>query len=294
MDLEEAQLAKKRLVTAKLAVFVSMVLGVLKLGVAMLAGSAAVAADGIQSLACAIVALAVALALKIGERKADDEFPFGYGKAEYLVSVAAYAGLMGLGLFMAIGAIGLLFSGSNSAPGLISVPVSLISVGANYLMFQLCACAGSAVNSAGLLADAKQNRADMFSSIAVAIGVGLSQLGAAFYFCDALAAFVVSLLIMRDAAKSWWADLGVLMGRQIPAVQAKLVRRLAARVAGIEGIDFVRARRTGPGVWVDIGVRVAPERNISETQEVCGQVRGLLMRKLSWVQDVDVFPFSAR
>ena len=60
--------------------------------------------------------------------------------------------------------------GRSMPPRLFALPVALVSVLGNYLLWKLCRCAGHATDSAGLLANATQNRADMLSSAAVATG----------------------------------------------------------------------------------------------------------------------------
>ncbi|MHC4695795.1 MAG: cation transporter, partial [Planctomycetota bacterium] len=86
---------------AVLAIVGSVLLGVFKVSLGVLAQSASVTADGLESFAVAIGAIFVVAGLRFGQRPADSDFPYGYGRIEFLVSVLSYAGLFGLGLFMA-------------------------------------------------------------------------------------------------------------------------------------------------------------------------------------------------
>ncbi len=103
---EEPTLAQCNRCAHRVAVLViagSLFLGVFKVSLGIYSQSASVTADGLESFAVAISAILVWAGLKFGRRPADRTFPYGYGKVEFLVSVISYAGLVGLGLFMAIG-----------------------------------------------------------------------------------------------------------------------------------------------------------------------------------------------
>ncbi len=279
---------------AGLVIVGSLFLGVLKLSLGIFAQSASVTADGLESLAIGVSAVFVMAGLRFGRKPADYKFPYGYGKIEYLVAVVAYAGLFGLGLFMAIGSACLVVGGRFTGPGMIALPVAAISVIGTYLMYSVCRCAAKATGSAGLMANARQNLADTLTSAAVLISVALAQLGPSFYWCDSLGAGAVGLLIMKDAAGCWWSDLCVLVDTSLPGSKTSQIRAAALAVQGVKQSYFVKARRTGQRVWADLGVLVAPGCTISEAQRISTDTRAAVLHRLEWVEDVDVYVYPAR
>ncbi len=279
---------------AVLSIVVSLFLGVLKVSLGAFAQSASVVADGLESFAIAIGAIFVVAGLKFGRKPADRDFPYGYGRIEFLVSVVSYAGLFGLGLFMAIGSGLLLMDGRFSGPKLISLPVSAISVVATLLLYSALQCAGRSTGSAGLLAGAQQNLADTLTSVGVLISVALAQLGPSFYWCDSLGAGVVGLMIMKGAAGSWWLDIRVLMDTSLPQDRLRQIRAVVNGVEGVVWTSFVKARRTGQGVWVALGVQVPPERSIAKAQQVSTDARAAVLRRLNWVKEIDIYVYPAK
>lgn len=266
-------------------------LGVFKLAMASITSSAAIAVDGIQSLACALVGGIVAAGIRIGKKPADSRFPFGYGKAEFLVSILSYSGLFGLGIVMAVSTSTLLAVGRSSPPMILALPVALISIGANYYMFIACRCCGIKTQSPGLMADAGQNYADMISSCSVAVSVALCQIGPSFYFFDALAGLVAAVMIMIDAARAWWSDMQTLIDRPIPQEQVDRVQAAAARKQGVRGIRFARGRRSTKGVRVELGVELSAASSVCETQRIGETIRTDLLRRLGWIEDVVVYAY---
>jgi cation diffusion facilitator family transporter len=270
------------------------VLGLFKLVAAAITHSAAIGVDGVQSLACALVGGIIAAGIRVGRRPADTRFPLGYGKAEFLVSILSYSGLFGLGVVMASSACYLLAIGRSAPPMVLALPVALISAVANYWMYSACRCAGRATQSAGLMANAGQNQADMISSASVAVSVVLCQIGPSFYFFDALAALAAAVMIMIDAGRSWWSDMQVLIDGPVREDLLRGLQATAAQAEGVDGVRFARGRRTGRGVRVELGVEVASARTVSETQRIGAELRGDLLQRLRWVDEVEVYAFPGR
>lgn len=279
---------------AALAIVVSVLLGVLKVSLGLFAQSASVTADGLESFAVAIGAVFVVAGLRFGQRPADCKFPYGYGRIEFLVSVVSYAALFGLGLFMVIGSGLLLIDGRFSGPKLISLPVATISVLSTFVLYSVLQCAGKSTGSAGLLAGAQQNLADTLTSIAVLISVSLAQLGPSFYWCDSLGMGIVGLVIMKGASANWWSDIRVLLDASLPQDRLRQIRTVVSGVDGVMWTSFVKARRTGQGVWVDLGILVPPERSISNAQQISTDARAAVLRRLNWVKDIDIYVYPAK
>lgn len=277
----------------KTAVLVSMFLGVFKVAVGIFSQSIGVTVDGLQSFGCAIVGLFVFMAVKVGKRPKNAKHPYGYGKIEFLVSVASYAGLFGLGMVMLLASSLLLIEGRQSGPDFMGLPVSIVSILVNYLIFKALSCAAKQTGSAGIAANAKQNGADMLSSFAVALGVGLAQLGPNFYFFDALAALVVSLLIMKDAALCWLSDIQVLIDRQIAPSKLSQIKNAVKGLPGIVAVKTIKARKIGTGIWVDMSMSVSSKATVSDAEQISKEAKNSVLRKLNWVEGVDVFLSSA-
>ncbi|MHC4697749.1 MAG: cation diffusion facilitator family transporter, partial [Planctomycetota bacterium] len=172
--------------------------------------------------------------------------------------------------------------------------VAAISVLSTFLLYSSLQCAGKSTGSAGLLAGAQQNLADTLTSSVVLISVALAQLGPAFHWCDSLGMGIVGLVIMKDAAASWWSDIRVLMDTSLPQDRLRQIRAAVSAVDGVMWTSFVKARRTGQGVWVDLGVLVPPERSISKAQQISTDARAAVLRRLSWVKDIDIYVYPTK
>jgi len=277
--------------TASASIWVNAGLGVFKFVTGSLARSAGVAVDGVQSLACAAVAGLVVAARRLSGKPATRGYPYGYRKAEFLVAVASFAGLFGLGVFMLVSSIVLLKAGRSAPPHPIAIPVSLISVFSNRMLADACECAGRVTRSAGLTANAGQNRADMVSSCAVALGTALSQIGPSFYFCDSLSAVLAALLILRESAVGWWEHMQVLLDRPLTDAARARVAAIAESVDGVAAARFVETTQMGERTAIDLGIDLPEAATVGDADRIGSEIRQRIMIQLAWVGRVDVYPY---
>jgi cation diffusion facilitator family transporter len=271
---------------------VNLVLGAFKVAVGYLAKSVAVGADGLQSLTCALVALLVAQSMKLGRRRPDARFPYGYGKAEFVVSFFSQTFLCGLGLFMLVSAGYLLTSGRADIPHPIALPVAFLSVVANRMLYQACGCAAKRTNSVALAANADQNRADMLSSCAVVLGVAIATAFPSLAIFDTLAAGTVALLIVVDALRAWIKDARILADGALPGLLRRRVQRMVRGTSGVVAVKFIDARHLGQGYWLDIGVGVAPDWSVSDADHLATRLRADLLRSVQAIEGVEVYAYA--
>ena len=141
-----------------------------KIVVGVLGGSSALIADGIHSFTDVIGTSAILISRRISDRPADEDHPFGHGKAEFMGSVFIYVVLLFLSVGIFIGGVFVIISGNIAEPRIVTILAAAISVFYNVLMFRLGSCAGSKNNSPALMANAFENRTDAISSVACVLG----------------------------------------------------------------------------------------------------------------------------
>ena len=112
----------------------------------------------------------------------------------------------------------------------------------------------AATSSEALEADALHFSSDMWSSIAVLIGLGGVALG--YPWADAAAALVVAVFICIAGWRLGRRTIDTLTDTA-PAGVSERVAAIARAVPGVVGVDRVRARPAGAVLFVDLGVGVS-------------------------------------
>ena len=233
--------------------------------------STALVADAIHSAADFIAAVLLLLGLKMAAKPADEEYPYGYGKVEFLVAVAIYTSLMIAGIVILIDAVSSIIHFENVKPSPIAIWGAVISIIVNEMMYRQSICAGSQVNSPSMIANAWEKRTDVLASIAVLVGIVGANLG--FHFLDPLMAILVAFYIMKFSVEMIFIAFNGLLDQALVPEVVQGIRDNATAIEGVRGIAQIRSREIGQNVWIDLEVIVDGNFEISRANRIKNEVR---------------------
>ncbi len=266
--------------------WVNLGLFVVKCLFALASHSKSLLADGFESLANFIITIVVLVSLRLAARGADERFPYGYGKVEFLASgIVNMALMMGALAFVVVSLGEMTVAGDEGPPGLVAVVAALISIVANQLAFGYGRCAGEKLGSPAILANAMVNRADVWTSVAVIAAVvganlGLSKL-------DHAAAILIGVLIVKVTLDGVRNAVKGLMDVSVRSEETH-IRNLAEDVEGVERIENIRARLVGRKLWVDMKVCVPGDLPLGRGLKTAGRIRDVIRKKMENVSEVSV------
>ena len=253
-----------------------------------LSGSVGLIADGAQAVFCLITSAVISYSIPLSKKQSDAKFPFGYGKLELVVAFAVYSILCGLGLFVSISSVGVMFTRSGGGPGLIGLPFALAAVLITYMQYRYNHCAGNKLSSWGLTANAQNAKADMLTSVAVSMGILLSQMGPGFAIFDALAALVVGLVILKDSVTLWLSHFKFILDKVPEPGYLEKVRTVVAEV--FPGpVQFLKPKRTGQKFWMGVGLEMPESASIQDLENIQRDIKAQLLAKVEWIEEVEFF-----
>ena len=177
-----------------LSVAVNCVLGVAKIIVGWLVGSAALVADGVHSFSDLVTDGFVLAASHYGHQGPDHDHHYGHGRIETLATL-----FLGSVLIFVAGAIvwssaeRLIAAADIPPPGYWAILLTVLALLAKEWLFHLTRRVAQRIGSKMLEANAWHHRSDVFSTGVVLIALLGSQFGAT--WIDTLAAVVVGLLV---------------------------------------------------------------------------------------------------
>jgi len=266
--------------------FGNSILALFKVFVGMISGSKGLVADGMHSASDVIATIMVLISLGIAGRKDDDTHPWGHGKVEFVGALMVYAILLALSVFLFIDAVEIILKGNMKPPHIVSFVAAAVSIIANYILSGYGFCAGKHLNSPAMIANANENRADMLSSIAVVFGIIGANLG--FVILDPLAAILVALIIFKTALTLGLQALRNLLDISLPAEKIELIRKVIVPYKQVKGINFIKTRRVGQSVWIEVEIFVDAKKNIKEAHQIAREIRLALIRKFKHIKDASV------
>ncbi|MCS1350686.1 cation diffusion facilitator family transporter [Mechercharimyces sp. CAU 1602] len=268
----------------------NLLLSIFKGTIGMVANSRALIADAAHSASDVVGSLAVLIGVRAAKMPPDEDHPYGHGKAESVAAIIVSVLLGVVGVEIGYGSFQMLFTPVEAPAGLAMI-AAVISILVKEAMFQYKYRLGKKIGSHALIANAWEHRSDVFSSIAVLIGIGGAILGerlhiSSLIYLDALAGIVVSLLVLRMAYKLAQEAIHYTLDHVLHKEDAEELVHAAAQVKGVLKIDELRAREHGYYVIVDVKVAVDPQITVEEGHAIGKQVKLTLMRQFDHVSDV--------
>ena len=241
---------------------VNLLLLVFKFVAGVLGHSAAMIADAVHSLSDFVTDLIVIVFVKISSKPEDADHAYGHGKYETLASCIIGLALIVVGVMMGYTATGKIVdvvrNGTELAsPGIIALAAAVLSIVLKEWMFRITRKVAREVDSPAVEANAWHHRSDALSSVGTAIGIGGAVLlGSKWAVLDPIAALVVSVFIVVQAAKILSDAIGQLMEKSLPRDVEQRICEIVYEEEGTSDIHHLRTRKIGSQISIELHVRM--------------------------------------
>jgi cation diffusion facilitator family transporter len=263
---------------AVLAVTVSTLLALIKIGSGVIGHSYALVADGIESCLDILSALIVFGGLKIAAHPPDQDHPYGHGKAESLAGLAVGVLLFGAGSLIAVQSIRAIVT-PDRAPAPFTLFVLVGVVITKELLFRRLDRVGKATESTAVQADAWHHRSDALTSLAAFCGITVALvMGPGFEAADDWAALLACAIIFFNGGRLVSISVQEMMDVSAPPGLHQFLRDTALEVPGVRGVETCLARKSGPGWFVDIHILMNGDLTVSEGHDIAHEVKDALLQ----------------
>jgi cation diffusion facilitator family transporter len=276
---------------AQIGLLVNALLAVTKLAAGVFGHTYALVADAVESAADIVASLVVWGGIAVAARPADDDHPYGHGKAESLA-----AGLVAGMLILA--AAGIAFEAVREirtphrvpAPWTLGVLVGVLVV--KWALARRVHAAGTEASSVAMQADAGHHLSDAITSGAAFVGILVAVVGTrvrahpAWASADDWAALVASGVIAVNGVRLLVPALHDLMDR-MPGPDVVGAVEVAARgEPGVLDVEKLHVRRHGAALYVDIHVHADAATPLDAAHVISGRVKGAIRRAVPAVHGV--------
>src|SRR5436309_5152262 len=192
-------MASTRLERGLRATFLGMVANILLAAAKLVAGivghSHALVADAVESLADLFSSVIVWRGLVVAAEPADEDHPYGHGKAEPIAAAVVSTMLLLAAAGITVQAVREILQ-PHHAPSGFTLIVLILAVAAKECLFRVVMREGIRVESSAVRTDAWHHRSDAITSLAAGIGISISLIGGRGYEgADDVAAIVAAGII---------------------------------------------------------------------------------------------------
>src|SRR5438132_698542 len=249
--------------------------------VGVMSGSLGLLSEAAHSLIDLAATLMTYFAVRISGKPADAEHHYGHGKVESVSALIETALLFLLSGIVIWEALQRLVGGHSHVVEATVWAFGVIAASILVDFFRARALYRVAAETASeaLEADALHFGSDMWSSVAVFIGLGAVALG--YPWADSLAAVVVAVFICIAGWRLGRRTIDTLTDTA-PAGAAGKITAISARIPGVVSVERVRVRPAGDTLFVDLVVAVSRtlplDRVAAIKEQIAGAIRGEFAR----------------
>jgi len=281
---------KRLLSQAKRAAILSLITNFLLAIIKGLGGiighSDALIADAIESCADIFSSFLVLFGLHYAHKPADDDHPYGHGKAEPLITFAVVGFLLISATIIAVESIRNL-NEPQEQPAFFTLYILGAIIIIKELSYRYVYRKGVLTNSSSLKADAWHHRSDAISSLIAFLGITSTFLfGKGFEKADDWAALIAAFFIVYNAYRIFRPALGEIMDEHTHHELIHEIRTASKEVNGVIDIEKCWARKNGMTYVVDLHLETDGNLSVTEGHGISHDLKDHLMETFPYITEV--------
>lgn len=250
-----------------------------KVVIGMVMNSISVTADAFNNLSDAASSVISFVGVKMADKPADEEHPFGHGRMEYIAALIVSFLVIEVGFTFFKSSIGKLRTPEDMNFELIPFVVLLLSVMVKFWMGMFNRKLGKRIDSKVLLATSTDSLGDVVTTSVTILSILVYRFWG--WNIDAVMGILVSLVVM-------WAGIGIARDTLEPLIGQAGDPELAARIRsevesydGIVGTHDMILHSYGPGrTMASLHAEVPRDRDIEDSHEVIDLAEREVSKKL--------------
>ena len=264
-------------------------LTVLNIAVGLMGGSYALVAEGMHTFTDIVTSVIAYIGFKISQKPADERFPIGYGRAEALAGLIIVIFLTFISFeIMDMAHHKLRDPSSIVVPDNYVVMMAVLGIFLNFIISRYIIKIGREINSPAIEADGQHQRTDIYTSIAILLGVVVAKMG--FPILDPIIGFFIGILILKTAYSIGKENILYIMGF-VPEN-----KEMIAKIKSI--VDDTPHARNAHDIKIDnfasylivtLEIQVDANLNVKEAYEISCQVEENIL-ELPGIRSVCVKP----
>ncbi|MFM8597066.1 MAG: cation diffusion facilitator family transporter, partial [Flavobacteriales bacterium] len=224
--------------------------------------------------------------LQYAHKPADEDHPYGHGKAEPLITFAVVGFLLISATIIAVESIRHL-NEEQEQPKFFTLYILGAIILIKELSYRYVYRKGVLTNSTSLKADAWHHRSDAISSLIAFLGISSTFLfGKGFEKADDWAALFAALFIVYNAYRIFRPALGEIMDEHTHHEFIEEIRIAAKEVPGVIDIEKCWARKNGMTYVVDLHLELNGEITVTKGHRISHDLKDHLMAQFPSITDV--------
>ena len=262
----------------------------LKYWAGIVTGSVALIADAWHTLSDSVSSVIVLIGGKISRKPADEEHPFGHGRAEHIAAVIIGVLLAIIAFDFVLSSIEKFSSREKTNFGMVAWVVTILSVLVKEAMAQYAFWGFRQTKSRILKADGWHHRTDALSSVVILIGIAV---GGFFWWTDAVLGFIVALMIAYASYEILSKEIKSLLGES-PSDELLLSIREVAQKACSQPLHLhhIHVHNYGNHTEMSCHIKLPPEMSLNEAHDICTKIETSIQKEFGFISTIHPEPIT--
>ncbi len=283
-SMTQAEIKTEKRSAALASVIAACVMTALKFAAGLLTGSLGMLSESAHSGLDLLGSALTYVSVHISDKPADDDHTYGHGKIENLSAFAETFLMAASCIWIVTEAVLRIAHPRAISYSPWPFAVLLLSIAVDYTRSRKLAQVAARAESQALEADALHFRSDIWSSLAVLLGLVGTYLGASLHqgwlrYSDPAAAIFISVIIFKVSWKLASRTAEVLLDAAPVGMRRHIVEAVRA-IPGVLNVEQVRVRRSGAAYFADISVGLSRALTFQRTEALVEQVTKVVESQL--------------
>lgn len=276
----------------KLAGLIALSLTLIKVFAGLYSGSVVLLADALDSVFDLISSFTSWFGLKIAQKEPDENFPYGYYKAESIATLV-------VSVFIIYGSFDLMLKGyqrifemSYLNEPFLALGAAAVSLVSSYFLSRYLSRVGEKIHSSLLKATSQERKKDVLSSIIVFLAIVATYLELP--YVEGLVTISISLLIFVMGLKTLKDALFALMDVSPSKEVEKKIQKTICDVPRVERVKDLRLRRSGPFIFGEVKIEIKKFVDVQKAHEISSEIEEKVCTVVPQIQNftVHVEPYT--
>ena len=269
---------------AVIAIVSNCFLTIFNIIIGIMSGSYALISEGGHTLSDVATSVIAYAGFRIGQKPADEEHPLGHGRAEAISGLVIVLFLAMVAYEIMSGAVVKLLNPSLiTTPDIYAALMAIFGIFINYIISEYIIRIGKEIKSPAIVADGKHQKTDIFSSVAVLVGVIVSNMG--YPILDPVIGLIIGILILKTAYEIGKENLDNIMGKVPSEKFINKIKKIADNSSPYaQNAHNIKVDYLGSYATVTLHIEIDGDMSLNESHKIVHVVQNNIVKKVPEVK----------
>ncbi|MCK9598238.1 MAG: cation diffusion facilitator family transporter [Sphaerochaeta sp.] len=270
---------------SRINIFNNIVLAVSKIGIGVVAHSAALLNDGVNNAGDVISSVIASVGIAAAGKDSDAEHQYGHERLESVAAILLSGIIMVVGMGLLVDGVSSIIKGSylnRPIPGVLAVIAAIISIVVKEIMFLYTRWAAKKTRSSALLASSWDSQSDVLATTGGLIGIVFARMG--YPIADSIAAIIIALFIFRVGVQVFRDGTDQMVDHACEEETVQQIRSVILDQEGVRGLDLLRTRTFGSRCYVDVEISADGLQSLVDAHSIAERVHHAIEKNFPQVK----------